>query len=522
MEEEEDLYSDNNNLSGDSSSTNNVNDASSRVRDLLTLGRALQEELRARAGGERGGGGGLPSIGVARLQKLVRAELSFLTRLVALPLPSDASSCPALRSSNLDHLVNVFRVLQHPLVDGVSAVMQNLAVGGADTAHLDISCIIDGKPVWLILSSRNPRYIRWADTGKQIKGLKARLLVLLQAASADVVRQPQSIFLCFAGRVLEEVDRGLRGDFGAAYMPSSTSTGACRHHSKSGLHPDFFSNLLREYEFSEVEGGEWLEVEVKEDVSRWNQAWETYEVHIQNSKGLKAEEPALDVNGSVESEGDCTVGKDNEVCSSALLPIVGVDQQTSLERSVQISPVQVQEQLGADRNQKLVNLDTTALVALVSEVSNGGAEHLLALPQADLEKRFPSMSAFIREQALSELENPLVPEIEVALTCRQPVVSKYVYDEFCSIVALVGGPKENERASVLLQRFRVVPDRPSNRVMSLPLSGRIKRRHKIVFGTGDFLNAPTLTANMAFVRAARDKGMPISTVEHRPRALTGD
>lgn len=69
---------------------------------------------------------------------------------------------------------------------------------------------------------------------------------------------------------------------------------------------------------------------------------------------------------------------------------------------------------------------------------------------------------------------------------------------------------------------RVVPDRPSNRVMSLPLSGRIKRRHKIVFGTGDFLNALTLTANMAFVRAARDKGMPIATLEHRPRALTGD
>lgn len=58
--------------------------------------------------------------------------------------------------------------------------------------------------------------------------------------------------------------------------------------------------------------------------------------------------------------------------------------------------------------------------------------------------------------------------------------------------------------------------------MALPLTGKIKSGHKLAFGTGDQLNVPTLTANMAFVRAARQKGMAIEVLEHRPRALTGD
>ncbi|KAJ0077910.1 hypothetical protein Patl1_37191 [Pistacia atlantica] len=32
---------------------------------------------------------------------------------------------------------------------------------------------------------------------------------------------------------------------------------------------------------------------------------------------------------------------------------------------------------------------------------------------------------------------------------------------------------------------------------------------------------PTLTASMAFVRAVSQTGMSLSTIEHRPRALTG-
>jgi len=70
--------------------------------------------------------------------------------------------------------------------------------------------------------------------------------------------------------------------------------------------------------------------------------------------------------------------------------------------------------------------------------------------------------------------------------------------------------------------LRVVPDTPSERMMGLPTTRKLALKNKVVFGTGDHWHAPTLTANMAFVRAVSQTGMSLSTIEHRPRALTGD
>jgi glycerol kinase len=67
-----------------------------------------------------------------------------------------------------------------------------------------------------------------------------------------------------------------------------------------------------------------------------------------------------------------------------------------------------------------------------------------------------------------------------------------------------------------------VPDSPSQRVMGLPTTRKLALKNKVVFGTGDYWHAPTLTANMSFVRAISQAGMSLFTIEHRPRALTGD
>lgn len=69
---------------------------------------------------------------------------------------------------------------------------------------------------------------------------------------------------------------------------------------------------------------------------------------------------------------------------------------------------------------------------------------------------------------------------------------------------------------------RVVPDNPSERMMALPTTRKLALKKKVVFGTGDLWHAPTLTANMSFVRAVSQTGMSLHTIEHRPRALTGD
>lgn len=65
-------------------------------------------------------------------------------------------------------------------------------------------------------------------------------------------------------------------------------------------------------------------------------------------------------------------------------------------------------------------------------------------------------------------------------------------------------------------------DSPSVRIVGLPTTRKLALKNKVVFGTGDHWRAPTLTANMAFVRAVSQTGMSLCTIEHRPRALTGD
>jgi hypothetical protein len=50
------------------------------------------------------------------------------------------------------------------------------------------------------------------------------------------------------------------------------------------------------------------------------------------------------------------------------------------------------------RRGNLVNLDTTALVALVSELTNGGALALIQMTSEEREKQFPTMAKFIVDQ----------------------------------------------------------------------------------------------------------------------------
>ena len=57
----------------------------------------------------------------------------------------------------------------------------------------------------------------------------------------------------------------------------------------------------------------------------------------------------------------------------------------------------------------------------------------------------------------------------------------------------------------LFLKFKVVPDNPSEKVMSLKENKKVKHRTKIVFGTGEFLRAVTTTSNAHFVRAAESQ-----------------
>lgn len=124
-------------------------------------------------------------------------------------------------------------------------------------------------------------------------------------------------------------------------------------------------------------------------------------------------------------------------------------------------------------------------------------------------------------QARSELQSPILLELGKVLDGKKCIVCDTVNSEFKEIVSICGGPEEKIRASQLLEQLIIVQDSPSARMMDLPTTRKLAMKNKVVFGTGDHWRAPTLTANMGFVRAVSQTGMPLLTIEHRPRALIG-
>uniref|UniRef100_A0A2P2IME0 Uncharacterized protein LOC107644642 n=1 Tax=Rhizophora mucronata TaxID=61149 RepID=A0A2P2IME0_RHIMU len=199
----------------------------------------------------------------------------------------------------------------------------------------------------------------------------------------------------------------------------------------------------------------------------------------------------------------------------------------SLKLGIKLWPVHVQKMdfpepriMAAEDD--LVNFDTTALVAIVSGISNGCSEKLLATPEIELKKWFKGNLEFVVAQAISEMQNPILAELAVAISGKRGIICQSVLSEFKELVSMCGGPNEKIRAEEILKHLMVVPDSPSERMLGLPTTRKLTLKNKFVFGTGDHWHAPTLTANMAFVRAVSQTGISLYTVEHRPRALTGD
>lgn len=139
---------------------------------------------------------------------------------------------------------------------------------------------------------------------------------------------------------------------------------------------------------------------------------------------------------------------------------------------------------------KLVNLDVSTLLAYVTNMSNGYDNYVYREP-------------LLTQQAEMERRRPLKPILDDLFRDKELLVSRTAYDNFMSIIDVIGGPKETLRAHELLKRARLVDDVSTGRVMGLRLGGRIKDRSRLVFATGENMKSITVSANEGFVRAAR-------------------
>lgn len=460
------------------------------------------------------------------------------------------------------------QVLRHPHVDAISAVLCTFRVpsssnkaqetikhnGKAIEVHVDIVCTFYAKPVWIVVSDRNPKYSYWLDEGDNFKGWRSRVQVLVHVAQSLCVLRPSAVLFCFARGVSSSLLTGFQTDVGASQVQLFKEP--CSNCSVSqGLE-------VGDTQIIERDDGDWVCIYMCEEEADLDTSfqklqhsrisstlnaslkhWITFQVdisapldgyHALQCEGLDTKalvkrsfsEERLVTASNIEinsQEDALTVCKldgleqnihsRSDACNDTFLSCLSM-----LGRHVSLS--------GKDQDRlptsNLVNLDTTALIALVSEVSNGAAPTLVNMCHEDLVSKFKSTAQFMRDQAEEELKGPLLLELTDIFECRRPFMSETVCKEFKSLVSLCGSFKEKTRAEELLRVIPVVPDTPSSRVMNLCETGKIKDKNKIIFGTGDFWQAPTLTANLSLVRAVRQTGMALSILEHKPRALVGE
>ncbi|XP_063318689.1 UPF0415 protein C7orf25 homolog [Pelmatolapia mariae] len=154
-----------------------------------------------------------------------------------------------------------------------------------------------------------------------------------------------------------------------------------------------------------------------------------------------------------------------------------------------------------------VNLDITTLITYVSSLSHGRCH-------------FAFREHVLTEQAAQERRQQVLPQLDAFMEGKELFACRAAVHDFQVILDTLGGPGEKERAQKLLARLHVVDDQPSERTLHLTPSAKINRRSLMIFGTGDWLRAVTMTANSRFVRAAANQGVRYSVFIHQPRALT--
>ncbi|XP_051187853.1 uncharacterized protein [Lolium perenne] len=324
------------------------------------------------------------------LLRLVAAELRFLTN------SPDPATSPRPLSSNLPHLGALHRLLTHPAVRAPSRL--------APRPGVDFACAFRSRAAWVLLSGRNPSGLRWAP---RRQGLRPRVAAVLDSArSAPPATRPEKLLLAFARGVGADVVRGLAVEFGAVEI-------------------DLLAEFVDDTEDDKEEEDGWVSVSFHPDEEM--RSFRAFEIDVVDGGGAEAlsppPPPAQDVNLDVRSDDTL------EGCFGDFLGKMRMD------------------------SMELLNLDTTALVAIVSGISNGGVGKLMSAPEAETRGRFKCNYKFVMDQAQSELQYPIFVELGKAVDGKKCIICETVSSEFTEIASMCGGPDEKTRASQLLKKL---------------------------------------------------------------------
>lgn len=258
-------------------------------------------------------------------------------------------------------------------VSPVSSFTREVDAAVGTVAHVDLVCTLLGEAVWVVVINSSAQNRLWFDKKKR-KGLHTRVSSLLHAASLVSAAQPSAIVLLVRDGFESRIEQQLRDEFQATKM------------SESGLEEELLANSS--CNFQEVEDGEWVNIHLpSSNIKSWTSYWirVTPETHMRDTKCVENL-----VSKHVLAAGSFQ-GENGEDLSS----ITGSSSYWAVIEGLEAKHEEFDK---FQQERKLLNLDTTALVAIVSELTNGGAKQLLEMSSEEREKRFPVMAKFVYEQ----------------------------------------------------------------------------------------------------------------------------
>jgi hypothetical protein len=239
-------------------------------------------------------------------------------------------------SSNLPHLAALHLVLTHPAVRSPSRL--------SPLPGVDFACAFRGRPAWVLVSASNPARLAWAPPG----GLRARFAAALDAArGAPPATRPEKLLLVFSRGVGVDIARGLAEGFQAVE-----------------------TDLLEEFigDSEEEDGNGWVAVSFNPSEELRN--FRAFEIDV------------------VEGAGEVLLPPDAAVAEGT-----GDEEPLGFEGAFGAFMRKMWRE-----SRELVNLDTTALVAIVSGISNGGVGKLMATPEVETRARFKCNYKFVMDQ----------------------------------------------------------------------------------------------------------------------------
>uniref|UniRef100_A0A7N0VBH7 DUF1308 domain-containing protein n=1 Tax=Kalanchoe fedtschenkoi TaxID=63787 RepID=A0A7N0VBH7_KALFE len=363
------------------------------------------------------------------LLRLANSELHFLSRISSITLPLSLSV-------NIGYLEAVVYIIQQPCVSGISRVCKSIPSssifgnrmrsGFTKDVHVDIMCTHNGDPVWFIVSDRNPKHVSWFASPNN-KGLKQRVEQVVDAAHSCSTLKPSSVIFFFANGINSEVQMRLKEDYKAYEFGIEFSSFDCS--------------------FSEEVESDWVTV-----IGRSFQEAAAFEIKVDHVRDapVRVEHAKNDFISN-----DCGFIFENQNLhlldrsDSFSCLLSSMEMSTNWQNAESTIPLDMLEG-------KFISFDTTALIAIVSGISNGGSERLLSIPKESLMLRFKSNYDFVIAQIRSEIQSPLLLDLIGTLSGKRGIICHTVFMEFKELVLMCGGKMERLRADKLLSHLRFI------------------------------------------------------------------